>query len=284
MVTDETRKTIAKEVFGDEYSETDYFFNTCYESNDKTFENSQLFQVKNSSIAFVGDKWFIAGNGEVMQYKLTTDTEGITEEVKVIYKEKYKNLDVEAYNGKVYFNTLDKVYVFDPEQDLSKSNPSICKSFKDKTLVGMCTKNNKLYVEYLDSNNNRQSEVCSDVQQSAVQSVSIAGNGDGNWLNNAMWKSNAVDNVMQYNSKKNCYTITYHGLESGKKYSFLFAPNGALNNAVGFGTMNPDGTTLTGKGKLDGKPICFELPEDYTRADVTITYYADTKKYIIHFD
>ncbi len=65
-----------------------------------------------------------------------------------------------------------------------------------------------------------------------IQKIEVVGNGDGTWLNDAVWKPDSGVNVMEEISD-NVYQIVYTGVEGNNNDQFKFAVNGSWNDNWG---------------------------------------------------
>lgn len=98
-----------------------------------------------------------------------------------------------------------------------------------------------------------------------INTISVAGNGTGNWLNGAEWKPEDDSNVMT-ELEENLYQITYEDVEAGEDYQFKFVADGSWADNWG-GVFESFGTE-TNAVYNGGDNILFSLTE---KSDVTIT-------------
>lgn len=98
-----------------------------------------------------------------------------------------------------------------------------------------------------------------------IESMRVAGNGDGNWLNGVPWDPSADENLMTEVSP-DVYEITYTDIDEFDNYQFKFAANGSWSE--NWGGVYAGSGVETDAVFNSSDSITFEVP--YELADVTL--------------
>ena len=99
-----------------------------------------------------------------------------------------------------------------------------------------------------------------------IDTIRTVGNGDGTWLNGALWDPSDDANLMTEISE-NIYSITYTDVEEFDNYQVKFAANGSW--AINWGGVYAGSDIETTAVFNDNNNITIDVP--YKMADVTIT-------------